>query len=81
MPIERRRTASVDVNVGGTLAHAGTAAGFFGKTPVAKPAALTASNASVVDGTYGAEEAAVIANMRTRVDELEARLRSLGLLT
>jgi hypothetical protein len=43
-------------------------------------AALTASDVSVVDATYGAEEVAVIENLRTRVDELESRLQAIGLL-
>lgn len=55
--------------------------GFFNATPVIKPAALTAADASTVDGTYGAEEAAVINNLRTRLNELESRLQALGLLT
>lgn len=55
------------------------AATTYVETP-ATPAALTAPNASVVDATYGAEESAVITNLRTRVNELEAALRALGLL-
>jgi hypothetical protein len=66
-----------DVIVGGT----GGKAGFFGKTPVTKPTAMTASDASVVDATYGAQEQAVITNLRTRVDEMETKLKALGLLT
>lgn len=54
--------------------------GFYGTVPIAKAAALTAADASVVDATYGAEEAAVIANLRTRLNELESRLRAYGLL-
>jgi hypothetical protein len=42
--------------------------------------ALTASNTSTVDGTYGSEEAGVINNLRTRVDEIEDKLQALGLL-
>lgn len=54
-----------------------------GKRPrgMTKGAALTAADASVIDTVYAAEEAAVLANLRTRVNELEARLRALGLLT
>lgn len=54
--------------------------GFFNATPVVRPTALTAADASTVDGTYGAEEAAVIANLRTRLGELETKLQALGLL-
>lgn len=55
--------------------------GFFGATPVSKPAALTAADGSVVDATYGTEEANVINNLRTRLNELESRLQGLGLLS
>lgn len=64
----------------GPLAHKGTTVGFYNATPVTKPTALTAADAAAVDVTYGAEEAGVIANLRTRVNELETKLRALGLL-
>ena len=54
--------------------------GFFNATPVAQRSALTAANASTIDGTYGAEEAAVLANIRTRLGEVEAALETLGLV-
>lgn len=66
-----------DVSIGST----GGKAGFYGTTPITKPAALTAPDASTVDGTYGAEEAAVLANVRTRVNELETKLKALGLIS
>lgn len=47
----------------------------------ARQAALTAADGSTVDGTYGAEEAAVINNLVTRVAELETALQNLGLLS
>lgn len=53
---------------------------FFGGTPVEQQSALTASDSSTVDTTYGQEEADVINNLRTRVNELEARLQSYVLL-
>lgn len=53
---------------------------FFGGTPVAQQSALTESDPSTVDTTYGQEEADVINNLRTRVNELEARLQSYALL-
>jgi len=43
-------------------------------------AALTTADASIVDDTYGAEEAAVIENLRTRVNQLEAALQALGFI-
>lgn len=54
--------------------------GFFGATPAARPTALPASDPSTVDATYGAEEAAVIESLRSRLDALESRLQSVGLL-
>lgn len=41
---------------------------------------LTAADATTVDATYGAEEAAVINNLRTRLNEVEARLSAIGML-
>lgn len=42
--------------------------------------ALTAENGGTVDGTYGAEEAAVLSNAVTRIGEIEAALQAIGLL-
>lgn len=42
--------------------------------------ALTTADTSTVDATYGTEEADVINNLRTRVNELESLIQSLGLL-
>lgn len=44
------------------------------------PSALTAKDAATVDATYGAEEVGVIQNNRTRIEEIETRLKSLGIL-
>lgn len=71
--------ARLGIVIGGN--GSATVIGFFGATPVVKPTALTATNASTVDSTYGAEEAAVINNTRTRVNELETKLQALGLLS
>lgn len=87
----------------GPLDHDGAQVGFFGTPPAAKPAALTAANAtaftaanaSAIDLVWGAEESAVLTNLRTRaaehatvldnvrtrLNQLEARMQSLGLLT
>ncbi len=70
-----------EIELDAALNHDGTTVGFYGTAPTTKPAALTAADASTVDGTYGAEEAAVIANLRTRLGELETKLQSLGLLS
>jgi HAMP domain-containing protein len=73
---------STDIQVNGTsriLAN-GTGIGFFAATPVAKPSALTAA----VGGTINSGDATTdteIANMRTRIGELESKLQSLGLLS
>lgn len=49
--------------------------------PLVTPgAALTAADASVVDATYGAEESGVINNLRTRLNELESRIKALGFI-
>lgn len=54
--------------------------GVFGKAPVAQQPALTAADAAAIDITYGAEEAGVLGNLRTRLNEVEARLRAYGFL-
>lgn len=54
--------------------------GFYGTTPVDQAAALTAADGSTVDGTYGSEEAAVIANNVVRIGEIEAALVAIGIL-
>lgn len=66
--------------------------GFFGTTSTTKPAGLTASAAAAPAGGVGAaaggwdtaanRDAAIetINNLRTRLNELEARLQSIGLL-
>jgi hypothetical protein len=43
-------------------------------------APLTAPDAGAPAATYGAGEQAIIANLQTRVSELEARLTALGML-
>lgn len=54
--------------------------GFFGKTPIARAAAITAADATVVAATYDATVVAVIENLRTRVNALENVLKGYGLL-
>lgn len=44
------------------------------------PQLTTGDNSGISTTTYGSDEAAVINNLRTRLNELEARLQSLGLL-
>jgi hypothetical protein len=80
-PVLHQSLASGRCEIDGALDHDGSTAGFYGVAPVARPTALTAADVSVVDTTYGAEEAAVLGNVRTRVNELETKLRALGLLT
>ncbi len=41
---------------------------------------VTAKNTSTVDTTYGAQEAAVIGNNRTRIAEIVTALQSFGIL-
>ncbi len=53
--------------------------GFFNATPVVQPTALTAANASALN-TGDATSDTVIGNMRTRIGEIETKLKALGLL-
>ena len=67
--------------------------GFYGATAIVKPAALTATAPAAPAGGTGTAAGgwdtaanrdlaiATINNLKTRVDELEAKLRALGLLT
>lgn len=45
-----------------------------------KGAALTAANTDTIDDAYTITEANIISNLRVRLNELEARLKALGLL-
>ena len=53
--------------------------GFFGVTPVARAAALTAADAGALN-TGDAGSDTVIGNIRTRLGELETKLQAYGLL-
>lgn len=53
--------------------------GFFNAVPVVKPAALTAANATATDGTIPTNDS-ITNNLRIRINELESRLQSLGLV-
>lgn len=72
---------SLDAEIDGALDHDGTTVGFYGVAPATRPTALTAADATPIDATYDAVEQAVLANLRTRVNELETKLQSLGLLS
>lgn len=61
---------------GGSLAKIG----FWGVTPVVQPTGLTANDAQAIDATYGVPEQEVLGNVRTRLLELETRLKDIGLL-
>jgi len=73
----------LDMQVSGTsrIKIDGTGIGFFATAPVAKAAALTAVDATVIDATYGTVEEAVLNNVRDRVNDVESRLQAYGLLT
>lgn len=43
-------------------------------------AALTAASVLTVDATFAADEATVVNNLRTRLNEIEARLKTLKIL-
>jgi hypothetical protein len=53
---------------------------FYNATPVVRPTAPTAADAGVIDAVYGAEEAAVLENVRTRLGEVITKLQTLGLI-
>lgn len=83
--IDQTLEEGVDITVGATTGtKIGTATtqklGFFGATPVVQQTALTAADAGTIDGTYGAEEQAILGNIRTRLGELETKLIALGFI-
>lgn len=43
-------------------------------------ATIAAVDASTVDGTYGAEEAAVIADLRTKLNSVVTALKGVGII-
>lgn len=55
--------------------------GFFGTAPVAKPAALSAVSAEAIDAVYGEQEKKVLESLKKRSEELETKLKALGLLS
>lgn len=82
--LEEQRTGVrtlTDTTISGPLRHTGATAGFFGAAAVSRPTALTAANATAVGAVWTATEQGVVNNMRTRLNELETKLRDLGLLT
>lgn len=70
-----------ELEIDGALNHDGTTVGLFGVAPVTRPTALTAADNTAIDATYDATEQAVLNNVRTRVNELETKLQSLGAIT
>lgn len=50
-------------------------------TPVGRQAALTTVDATAINAAYDATEEAVLNNVRTRLNDLEARLQALGLIS
>lgn len=63
------------------LKHSGSTLGFYNVTPVSKPTALTSSVGGSADLLYGAVERDLLNNAVARINELETKLQSLGLLT
>lgn len=90
--LEDRKFEKTGGTVNGPIAHTGTTLGFYSAPAVAKAAALTASAAAAPAGGVGSaaggwdtaanRDAAIatINNLRTRLNELEARLQAYGLL-
>ena len=52
---------------------------FYGATPVTQRTGIADVDSSTVDATYGAEEAAVIASLRTKLNSVLQILEDLGL--
>ena len=52
---------------------------FYNSTPIVQPTALTSADATATDGTDVTQDL-LINNMRIRIDELETKLQSLGLV-
>ena len=73
--------SSIKFNTDGlTIADAaGEKLAFFNTTPVVQPTALTAADATALDGTIATNDT-VTDNIRTRVNELETKLKALGLI-
>lgn len=63
------------------FAHQGSTLGFFGTTPIVKPSAMTTADNTALGVLYAITERDVVVNMRTRINEIETKLRSLGLFT
>jgi hypothetical protein len=76
------RDLILDPSLGTTIGTSPTQKlGFFGASPVVKPSALTPVDNTTTPNTASAPTNSLIANLRTRLNDLENRLRSLGLLT
>lgn len=86
LTLDSKGTGQVQINnvkgaTGGTMIEASAGkVGFYGTAPIAKATALTTANNETVDNTYGEPEAKTITNLRTRVNELETKLKAYGLL-
>lgn len=77
--------ATYDIELGTTNGSMlGTAAaqklGFWGAAPVVQPAGISDINTSTIDNAFGAEESAVLADLRTKFNSLLAKLESIGIL-
>lgn len=57
-----------------------TRLGVGASTPAATGAALTAVDTTAIDDTYGTVEEDVLNNVRTRLNEMEARLQAMGII-
>lgn len=82
-----------NLTINEALDHNGANVGFYGAAPAVKPTALTAASAAAPAGGTGASAGAwstaadrdlaiaTINNTQTRLNELETKLRALGLIT
>jgi hypothetical protein len=70
-------TCTTGIKIGTTTSQQ---LGFYGATPIARPAALSTANATATNGTIATSDT-ILNNVRTRLNELESRFQSLGLLS
>jgi len=73
-------TGTADNALATMIGIVGNTLGFYGVTPVVRPTAMTASGVYVLN-TGDAGSDTEITLMRTRINELETKLKGLGLLT
>lgn len=69
-----------EAEIDGALNHDGTTAGFLGAAPTTQASTVAPVDASTIDGTWGAEEQAVLADLRTKLDIVVNVLKNFGFI-